>query len=281
MNAPDHIAPDSENRLRRRLREIVFDADDPAGKAFDVALIVAILASVAAVAIDSVEDYRLRWGEWLVKIEWAFTIVFSVEYVLRLWTVREPLRYASSFYGVVDFVSVAPTYLGLLFPGGRFLLVVRLLRVLRVFRVLKFVQLLGELNYLVAALRASRKKIFVFVFAVFTLVVVLGSLMYMIEGAENGFTSIPKSAYWAIVTLTTVGYGDISPQTPLGQTLASIIMILGYGIIAVPTGIVTVEMQSVSRKRDAARKCPGCGAEGHDHDARHCKRCGAKLEAGG
>jgi voltage-gated potassium channel len=228
---------------------------------------------------DSVAGIRARYGPLLQALEWGFTVLFTVEYLLRLWIVRKPLQYARSFFGIIDLLAVLPSYLMLLSPGGRFLLGVRIVRVLRAFRVLKLTRFVGEGDALGAALRASRHKIAVFLVAVLSLVVVIGSLMYLIEGAASGFTSIPTSVYWAIVTLTTVGYGDIAPATPIGQMLASLVMILGYGIIAVPTGIVTVELGNVAR--GGARKpapCPGCGAAEHAEDARFCRRCGAALE---
>ena len=227
--------------------------------------------------LDSVRAIRLVYGAELYSIEWAFTVLFTVEYGLRLVGIGRPFHYAISFFGVVDLLAILPTYLSLFLPGAQYLLVIRLLRVIRVFRVLKLVQYLNEARMLIRALRASRRKITVFLFAVLTLVVILGSLMYMIEGGANGFTSIPRSIYWAIVTLTTVGYGDISPQTATGQILAAAIMILGYGIIAVPTGIVTAEFAQAFRKGVSTQACPQCSAEAHDEDAVYCKYCGARL----
>ena len=267
--------------VRRRLYEIIFEHDTPAGRAFDLALIVTILLSVAAVMLDSVASISQRYGFWLVAVEWFFTALFTLEYVLRLYSAPKPLRYAFSFYGLVDFLAILPSYLSLLFPGSRFLLTIRVVRVLRIFRVLKLVQFVGEANVLSQALRRSRHKIAVFLLTVLSVVIVVGSLMYLIEGPRAGFTSIPTSIYWAIVTLTTVGYGDIAPQTPLGQTLAAFLMITGYGIIAVPTGIVTVELGRASMPPAAPsslRLCPACGRAGHDADAAHCKHCGARLE---
>lgn len=263
--------------VRAWLHEIIFEADTPTGKTFDIVLIITILLSVVAVMLESVEEFRLAYGEWLRVAEWVFTILFTIEYITRLYVVDKPLRYARSFYGLVDLLAVLPTYLSLFFPGTQFLLVIRLLRILRVFRVLKLVQYLREASMLGQALRASRRKITVFLFVVLTNAVVMGSLMYFVEGAENGFTSIPRSIYWAIVTLTTVGYGDISPQTNLGQMLASVIMIMGYGIIAVPTGIVSVELSKVDWDNISTQACPACGAEGHDQDAAFCKYCGDML----
>ena len=200
-----------------------------------------------------------------------------MEYVLRLLSVRRPLRYAASFFGVVDLLAIIPTYLSLLVPGSQYLLVIRILRLLRVFRVLKLAEHLSEADVLMRALRASRRKISVFLLTVLTLVVIIGTLLYVIEGEANGFTSIPVGIYWAVVTLTTVGYGDISPKTPVGQTLAAAVMIIGYGIIAVPTGIVTVEIAQAARKPVSTQSCPDCASQGHDADAVHCKYCGAKL----
>ncbi|MFQ5458954.1 MAG: ion transporter [Myxococcota bacterium] len=262
---------------RERLHEIIFEADTPAGRAFDVALIAAILASVVAVMLDSVSAISARWGGALYAIEWFFTILFTVEYALRLVSVARPSAYARSFFGVIDLLSFLPTYVSLLVPGAQYFLVIRILRVLRIFRVLKLLPYLGEADLLLRALRASRRKIVVFLFTVMTLVVLMGSLMYLIEGEVHGFTSIPTSVYWAIVTLTTVGYGDISPQTPLGQAIAVVIMIMGYGIIAVPTGIVTVELSQAARTPLTTQVCRHCNAEGHAPDARFCKLCGQKL----
>ncbi|OQX95567.1 ion transporter [candidate division KSB1 bacterium 4572_119] len=262
---------------QQKCHEIIFEADTPAGKWFDVILIFSIILSVLAVMLDSVNPIKLKYGSLLFLIEWFFTVLFTIEYIFRLISVGRPLRYATSFYGVVDLLAVLPTYLSIFIPGSRFLTVIRILRVLRVFRVLKLVQYIREAKQLKQALRASRRKITVFLFTVLTMVIILGSLMYVIEGEKNGFTSIPRSIYWSIVTLTTVGYGDISPKTGLGQTLAAIIMIMGYSIIAVPTGIVTVEISKTSSGGISTQTCPQCSAEGHDTDAVYCKYCGAKL----
>jgi voltage-gated potassium channel len=280
MKTPQNEPPQAlswKPRWKRILHEVIFEADTPAGKGFDVLLIVSILASVTAVMLDSIGPFQLRIGSLLYGIEWFFTILFTVEYILRLLCVGRPLKYAGSFYGVVDLLAIIPTYLSLVLPGSQYLLVVRILRILRIFRILKLVPYIGEAQLLVKALRASGRKIAVFLYTVLTLVVIFGSLMYVIEGEANGFTSIPRSIYWTIVTLTTVGYGDISPQTGLGQALASMIMILGYGIIAVPTGIVTVEMSQSFGRRISGQACPECSAEGHDPDAVHCKYCGSAL----
>jgi voltage-gated potassium channel len=264
-----------ERDLRAHVEEIVFGHDTPAGKAYDVALIAAIIASVSVVMLETVTEFQVRFGGELRAAEWFFTILFTVEYAVRLWCTRQPLRYAGSFFGIVDLLSVVPTYLSVVLPGAQALLTVRALRLLRIFRVLKLGQYTSEASNLGHALTRSRQKISVFLAVVATLVLVLGSLMYLVEGPSNGFTSIPRSVYWAVVTLTTVGYGDITPHTVAGQVLASVVMILGYGIIAVPTGIVTVEMGRVSA--EGGRACLRCGLERHDGDARHCKRCGETL----
>ncbi len=277
------FGPNRKSPALSRLYHIIFEADTRLGKAFDVLLILVIIGSVIVVMMESVASYRAQYPSFLRAAEWVFTILFSVEYLLRLACVDRPARYARSFFGVIDLLAVIPTYLSILVPGAQFLLVVRLLRILRVFRVLKLAAYLVEVDLLVMALRDSRRKILIFMFAVLTLTVILGSLMYLIEGDANGFTSIPRGVYWAIVTLTTVGYGDISPKTDIGQAFASLIMILGYGIIAVPTGIVTAEMtrQALDRKgeRGSQDECPRCGLVPHDADARYCKRCGEVLSA--
>ena len=264
-------------RLKHRLHEIIFEADTPAGKWFDVILITSIITSVFVVMIDSVAAFKNRYGMLLYAAEWGFTLLFTIEYLLRLFCVKKPVNYATSFFGVVDLFSILPTYASLFIPGSQYLIVIRVFRVLRVFRVFKLVQYLGEASILSRALRASRRKIIVFLMTVLTLVIIFGSLMYVIEGAQNGFTSIPRSIYWAIVTLTTVGYGDISPRTGMGQTLASMIMILGYAIIAVPTGIVTTELSLAGQKKVTTQACPECMAQGHDSDAVFCKFCSARL----
>jgi len=273
---PEPPATRKPQSWRRRVHEIIFEADTPAGRLFDVLLIASILLSVAAVMLDSIAAVRAQFAAELYAIEWFFTLLFTVEYALRLLCVGRPLLYARSFFGIIDLMAIVPTYLSLLLPGSQYFLVIRILRILRIFRILKLVPYLGEAQMLMRALRASGRKIAVFLYTVLTLVVIFGSLMYVIEGESNGFTSIPHSIYWAIVTLTTVGYGDISPQTPFGQLLASGIMILGYGIIAVPTGIVTVEMTQAF-KNITTQSCPECSAEGHDADAVHCKFCGSRL----
>jgi voltage-gated potassium channel len=269
--------PPSEPSLQERARIVIFGHHTPAGKAFDVILIGLIVASVIVVMLDSVQGIRTSYGALLRMVEWGFTVVFTLEYLMRLWCAENSAAYARSFFGVVDLLAILPTYLSLFIPGGQALLAVRVLRLLRIFRVLKLAQYVKEASVLMRALQASRQKITVFILGVLTLVVTLGSLMYLVEGAQNGFTSIPKSVYWAIVTLTTVGYGDIAPRTMWGQGLAAVIMILGYAIIAVPTGIVTVEIGAASRRAAALRRCPQCGLGDHDSDARHCKRCGLRI----
>ena len=271
------IKKKSNRRWRDVLFEIIFEADTPAGKWFDIILIICILLSVLTVMLDSVSSIREKHGELLYAVEWFFTILFTVEYIFRLICVGRPIRYAVSFFGIVDLLAILPTYMSLLFFGSRYLSVVRVLRVLRIFRVLKLGHHTKEAAVLKKALYASRRKILVFLFVVLSLVVIIGSLIYLIEEEENGFTSIPRSVYWAIVTLTTVGYGDISPVTGLGQFLAAIVMILGYSIIAVPTGIVTVELSRAHAEQSSCQACPSCSAEGHDRDAKFCKYCGTKL----
>jgi len=262
---------------RLKIHEIIFEADTRMGKLFDIILIISIVLSIIIVMIDIISAINKQYGDTLFILEWIFTILFTIEYFLRLFTVGRPLKYALSFFGIVDLLAILPTYFSLLLPGSQYFLVIRIFRLLRVFRVLKLVQYVGEARLLVQAMKASKRKIIVFIFTVLTIVVIFGSLMYVIEGSANGFTSIPRSIYWAIVTLTTVGYGDVSPATPIGQALAAIIMILGYGIIAVPTGIVTAEMTMAAGKPVSTQACTECSAEGHDSDASHCKYCGAKL----
>lgn len=261
--------------MRHHLHEVIFEADTRAGKAFDLALLLCILLSILAVILDSVAAIQEEYGRLLYLVEWIFTGLFTVEYLLRLGCVRRPGQYARSFFGIVDLLAILPTYLSLFVAGTHSLIVIRALRLLRVFRILKLAHFVGAQRYLHTALRASARKIIVFLGAVLSMVVIIGALMYLIEGPESGFTSIPQAMYWAIVTMTTVGYGDIAPQTLAGKLLASAVMILGYGIIAVPTGIVTVELSK--RGEVSTQACPSCGREGHDSDARYCKVCGARL----
>ncbi len=246
---------------------------------FDLALMFVILLSVVTVMIDSSPGSTEKYGDALRVAEWGFTAVFTVEYIVRLLSVRRPLKYALSFYGIVDLLAILPSYLSLILPTGRYLLIIRVLRLLRIFRILKLGKFLSEGAILGQALRASRHKIFVFLSTVLTLVVLIGAIMYVVEGEANGFTSIPVSMYWAVVTLTTVGYGDLAPQTALGKFLASFVMIIGYGIIAVPTGIVTSELAQVAK--DSAlnhESCPGCGTRGHLSDGLFCRKCGTSLQ---
>ena len=269
--------PRDDPQWKEILHEIIFEADTPAGKTFDVALLVAIALSVLVVSLDTVASVEVRIGSALRAAEWAFTGLFSIEYVLRLLAVRRPLAYARSFFGVVDLIAILPTYLSLLIPGTQSLLVIRGLRLLRIVRVFKLARFLGEANVLISALRQSGRKILLFVGTVVLIVSIVGALMYLIEGPERGFTSIPRSMYWGVVTVTTVGYGDIAPQTVPGQMVAAALMIVGYGIIAVPTGIFSAALIAASRSSVSTRACPSCGGEGHDDDAMHCKFCGVAL----
>lgn len=260
---------------RRTWHEIIFEAETPGGKNFDVALLWLIIVSVLAVMLESVAEIQRQIGSVLLVLEWIFTLLFTVEYIVRLLTVKHPLRYAISFFGIVDLLSIIPTYLAAFLIGSHYMLVIRTLRLLRVFRVLKLGRMMSESQALLDAMKASRDKIMVFLASVLTMVVILGTTMYMVEGGENGFTSIPRSIYWAIVTLTTVGYGDIAPHTVFGQALSSAVMILGYAILAVPTGIVTVELAHIHDHKDPKiRACPNCQAESWESLARFCKFCG-------
>ncbi len=267
----------AQHGLRDRLHEIIFEADTPAGKAFDVVLLVSILASVAAVMLESVAWIEADYGDLLRTLEWGFTILFTIEYLLRLYSVGRPWRYATSFFGIVDLLAILPTYLSIFISGSQSLLVIRILRMLRIFRVFKMARYLGEANVLMRALHSSSRKVAVFLGTVLMLAVIVGALMYLVEHGEHGFESIPASIYWAIVTMTTVGYGDIVPGTTLGQVFASSLMITGYSIIAVPSGIVTVELQSATRMHISTQACKQCSKDGHDMDALHCKYCGADL----
>ena len=263
---------------REKLHRVIYESDTAAGKLFDVVLLFLILTSILVVMIDSVESIRVKHGELLLLIEWGFTIVFTIEYILRLISIRRPLKYMISFLGIVDLLAIIPSYLSIFFAGTLYLVVLRALRLLRVFRIFKLTHFLSEMHFLRVAIKGSLRKISIFMFIVLSTVTILGSLMYLIEDRQNGFSSIPESIYWAIVTITTVGYGDIAPVTPLGKFVASLIMLLGYGIIAVPTGIVTTEMALAARnKRQGNQACPNCGIEGHDDDARFCKFCGSRL----
>lgn len=262
--------------LRQKLYEIIFEADTPKGKLFDVVLLVIILISILLVLLESVPSINARHLDLLRVLEWVITGIFTVEYVVRIFVVKRPFRYVTSFYGIIDFLAVVPTYLSLIFIGSQSLAVIRAIRLLRIFRIFKLNRYTMAGKNLSLAMKASREKIFVFLFFVINVVLIVGTLMYLIEGPENGFASIPTSIYWAIVTMTTVGYGDISPQTPTGQLLASVLMIAGYAIIAVPTGIVTAEMIR-STDHPNTQVCPHCLHDKHESDALFCKKCGEKL----
>ena len=271
--------------LKQQVNDVIFGYESRAGKLFDVVLIFMIVISVSAVLFDSVNSYHDRYGEILLQLEWFFTILFTIEYILRLYSAAKLKRYAFSFYGLIDLFSILPTYIALVFPSAQPLIVIRIMRVLRIFRILKLFRYMGEANLLYAALLQARRKIVVFLFTVFILIVIFGALMFIIEGPENGFNSIPESIYWAIVTITTVGYGDISPQTPVGQFVAALAMICGYAIIAVPTGIIGAELMNEFQHRSRTstidkRKCVSCKAAGHDLDARYCKYCGNLIHQG-
>ncbi len=260
-----------------KLHEIIYEADTKAGKLFDIILLFAIFTSVLLVMLESVEEINQNYATQLNVAEWFITILFTIEYILRIISIDKPSKYIFSFYGSIDFLSTIPKYLALYFTGTHSLVALRALRLLRVFRILKLARFIGASNNLLKALKASKAKIAVFLFFVVILCVILGTVMYMIEGAENGFTSIPRSVYWAIVTMTTVGYGDIAPHTPFGQFIASIIMILGYGIIAIPTGIVSSEMTKANTVHTNTQSCQNCAIEGHKDDAEYCYHCGDKL----
>lgn len=265
--------------LRNRIHIIIEGTDTQLGKLFDIIVLVAILASVVVVMLDSVPSISNLYGDFFHWAEWLFTILFTIEYLLRLFSAPNRIRYVFSFFGIVDLLSLLPSYLSLLIGGSavQYMTVVRILRILRVFRVLKLAAYMQQAGFLAAALKTSRQKIFVFFLSVLLLVTVFGSVLYVVEGADNGFTSIPLSIYWAIVTLTTVGYGDISPQTPLGQAIASMVMIVGYSIIAVPTGIFTAELAKNMRPQLHPVTCPQCGKFGHASGANYCDRCGHDL----
>ena len=262
--------------MREKIKVIIYGTDTKAGKIFDVFLIITIVLSIITVLLDSINDYRLRYGEIFYIAEWVFTILFTIEYLLRIYSIRKPFSYIFSFFGVIDFLAIIPTYISLFVPGTEVFTVIRVLRVLRIFRVLKLVQFMGEADLLRKAMIASRRKIMVFLFAVLNIVIILGSIMYLVEGEKAGFDNIPRSIYWAIVTLTTVGYGDISPITNLGQAIAAMVMIMGYGLIAVPTGIVTSEITFAAKKRKKII-CVVCNKDDIEENASFCSDCGSKL----
>ncbi|MCE3026731.1 MULTISPECIES: ion transporter [unclassified Salinicola] len=268
-----------ESNFRKQLFQIIFESDTRAGKAFDIALITLILLSVVVVFVDSVPHLHQHYGEWFLLAEWIFTLIFTFELVLRLYCLERPLRYLKSFYGVLDLIAILPTWLSLFLPGAQSLLVLRILRVLRVFRVLRLMEFVGEGRMLMQALRRSQRKILLFLITVLLIITIFGALIYMIEPPEAGFTSMPRSMYWAIVTLTTVGYGDIAPVTPVGQFISAFMMVLGYSILAVPTGVFSAEViRSIREERYSEEACPGCGHEGHERDSRYCRLCGTWLD---
>lgn len=263
---------------REKLHQIIFEADTQRGKIFDEILLVFILSSVIVVIIDSVQGLNPELKKWLYIIEWFFTIAFTIEYFTRIYVTKKPWKYIFSFYGIIDLIAILPTYFGLIISGGHFIIVVRILRLLRIFRILKLMQFLNATEFLRVSLKKSRYKILVFMMFVSIIVIILGSVIYIVEGPENGFTSIPKSIYWAIITLTTVGYGDITPQTVGGQAIASFVMLIGYAIIAVPTGIITSEIISESRRGTKnTQVCNNCNCASHEDDAKFCKKCGQSL----
>ncbi|RLD77613.1 MAG: ion transporter [Bacteroidetes bacterium] len=264
--------------FKKQLYEIVFEADTPKGKAFDIALLVSILLSILLVMLESVKEINETFGELILTLEWIITFFFTIEYFLRIYIVTKPSKYIFSFYGIIDLLSVLPSYIGLVFAGISGLMVIRALRLLRIFRILKLSRYVSESKVIISALKASRTKISVFLYAIVMIVIIIGTIMYLIEGEKGGFTSIPQGIYWAIVTLTTVGYGDIAPVTPVGKLIASFVMILGYAIIAVPTGIVTSEFALAAKSRRVSTQvCPNCLHEDHDHESIYCKICGTKL----
>ncbi len=268
----------SRTKARLRVHEIIFEADTAAGKAFDLVLLILILLSVAVVMMESVEELDQRYSQLFSILEWSMTILFTIEYGLRIYSIGRPWKYITSFYGIVDLFAILPTYLGLFFVGTHYLVTIRALRLLRVFRILKLTQYLSESATLLQALRASRRKITIFLGVVMTIVCIVGSSMYLIEYDQgSGFTSIPRSMYWAIVTITTVGYGDIAPVTTLGQFLSVILMVTGYAVLAVPSGIISVEIVQAQKNILPTQSCPECSREGHDEDAAFCKYCGGEL----
>lgn len=272
------------NRFKERIHEIVFEADTPEGKAFDIVILGLIVASVVIVILESVDPIHQRYSQLFLVLEWTFTIIFTLEYILRLYSIYRPRKYATSFFGIIDLLAIIPTYLTL-FPfihGTQYLLVIRALRLMRVFRILKMAHFLKEGEVIVKAMRASRAKITVFLTFIILMVIIIGSIMYLVEGGTNdSFSSIPRSVYWAIVTLTTVGYGDITPSTAIGQFFSALVMVLGYAVIAVPTGIVSAEFVNEARTgRTNTQSCRYCAADDHDNDAVFCKYCGKPLNEG-
>ncbi len=271
------MSKNNQHTWKTKLHEIIYEADTKAGKLFDVVLLFLIIASIIVVMLESVSTFKAKHGDFLDTAEWIITILFTIEYIARIISIKKPTEYIFSFYGIIDFLSTIPKYLAIYFTGTHTLVALRALRLMRVFRILKLARFIGASNNFMKALKASRAKIFVFLSFVIILCIILGTVMYLIEGEVNGFTSIPKSVYWAIVTMTTVGYGDIAPHTPIGQFIASLVMILGYGIIAVPTGIVSSEMTKAEAINTNTQSCPNCSAENHRDDAEFCYECGYKL----
>jgi voltage-gated potassium channel len=265
------------NNIKDKLYIIIFEADTPAGKAFDIILILTILANSILVITESVDTIRNSYGMWITVLGWFFVVVFTVEYLLRIWIVKRKSTYLLSFYGIIDLLAILPVYLSIIFPLIRFLAVIRILRLLRLFSILKMGRYIAESSQLIQALRASRPKITVFLFTILFIVVIVGSMMYIIEGPENGFDNIPESMYWAVVTVSTVGYGDISPQTPVGKLLSSLLMIIAYGILAVPTGIISYELAQTSKIEVRRKVCQNCSIESYSEDDRFCSKCGASL----
>ena len=263
---------------RNKLHDTIYESNTTAGKIFDVALLLLIVASIIVVMFDSIKSLNQKYAHLFSVLEWTFTILFTIEYILLLISIQKPFRYVVSFLGIIDLLAIIPSYLSIFFAGAQSLLVLRALRLLRIFRIFKLTHFLTEIQFLKTAIQSSLKKITIFMLVVLSIVIILGSVMYLVEKGTNGFDSIPDSIYWAIVTLTTVGYGDISPVTPWGKFIASVMMFIGYGIIAVPTGIITTEMAlAVRSRKDKHETCPGCGREGHDRDAQYCKFCGTLL----
>lgn len=276
-NIPGNYRQNSQADVKAKLFEIIFEADTPSGKWFDIALIVCILLSVATIMLESVSSIHEEYRDAFRWIEWIFTLLFTLEYGFRIYCVSDRKRYIFSFYGLVDLLAIIPSYLGLFIAGAHYFLVIRILRILRIFSILKLTRYTSQAKILTSALQKSREKVTVFFFSIFTLAVIFGACLYIIEGPEQGFSSIPKSVYWAIVTITTVGYGDISPQTPLGQAVASFVMITGYSIIAIPTGIFAAELSQAIKKDNLSRSCPRCKKVGHETQANYCDDCGSKL----
>jgi len=272
------MEPKKDRGWRFRLHEIIYESATTSGKIFDIVLLGLIISSIVVVMLDSTGQWHEAYGNLFLKMEWGFTILFTIEYILRLICIKKPWSYVFSFFGIIDLLSIIPGYLSIILTGAQSLLVLRALRLLRIFRIFKLTHFLSEMQFLSVAVKGSLRKISIFMMIVLTLVIIMGSVMYLVEDGKNGFDSIPDSIYWAIVTITTVGYGDISPATSLGKFVASVIMLMGYAIIAVPTGIVTTEMALAMRKKEQLQEaCPNCGREGHDVNARYCKFCGSAL----